>query len=159
MAATTIIAEMTKEIKYDRKSGDYACYLGGELIGYESTYSAAETFINNTYYEMLAHASTPAEVPAQTTEPLPTVNELTWESEGSSYTDYYIDVGVARVVIGTYNDKPGVELIINGVGLNPELAEIITLADVRRLRDNLTALLSDARLLAIQAGARQLQTA
>ncbi len=52
-------------------------------------------------------------------------------------------------MIGSYgSDKSGIELIIGGIALNQGLEEIITLDDVRQLRDNLTALLNDARLLA-----------
>ena len=80
---------------------------------------------------------------------LPHVEELTWESEGKRYTDYYTGIGPVRAVIGTYDgDKRGIELIIGGIALNQGLEEIITLADVRQLRDNLDALLRDARLLA-----------
>ncbi len=80
---------------------------------------------------------------------LPEVEVLAWESEDHHYTDYYVGIGPVRTVIGTYDgDKAGIELIIGGVALNTGLEEIITLADVRQLRDNLTALLSDARLLA-----------
>jgi hypothetical protein len=33
---------LDSEIKYDRITKDYAIYIGGELIGYGSTYSEAE---------------------------------------------------------------------------------------------------------------------
>ena len=151
MAATTIIAEMTKEIKYNRKSGDYACYLGGELIGYESTYSAAETFINNTYYEMLAHTSAPAEAPEPAPEVSPAVTVTTWQGEiGTPYTDFSVGTGLTGVMIGNYgSDKDGVELVVGGRPINEHLDEVLTLADIRQLRDNLTALLNDPRLVAL----------
>jgi hypothetical protein len=64
MAAIT--NSTTKEIKYDRVTKDYACYLDGQLIGYAPTYSAGESLCNDTYYEQLAHATSaaPVEEPA-----------------------------------------------------------------------------------------------
>jgi hypothetical protein len=81
---------------------------------------------------------------------MPEVNEITWQSEdGVSYTDFHAGAGLTRVMIGTYgSDKAGLELIVGGRPINEHLDEVLTLADVRQLRDNLDALLSDARLLA-----------
>lgn len=54
---------------------------------------------------------------------------------------------LTEALIGTYGgDKPGVELVIGGSPINERVEQVIALADVRRLRDNLTALLRDARL-------------
>ncbi len=53
--STTEIPTEGKCIHYDRETGDYACYLNGELIGYASTYSEGETLCNQTYYAELAH--------------------------------------------------------------------------------------------------------
>lgn len=86
-------------------------------------------------------AGTPAE--------LPHVEALTWESEGKRYTDYYTGIGLVRTVIGICgSDKAGLELIVGGRPINEHLDEVLTLADVRQLRDNLTALLEDTRLQA-----------
>ena len=89
-----------------------------------------------------AGAPLPAEPPA--------VTVTTWQGEvGTPYTDFHAGAGLTGVMIGSYgSDKSGIELIIGGIALNQGLEEIITLDDVRQLRDNLTALLNDARLLA-----------
>lgn len=80
---------------------------------------------------------------------LPHVEALTWESEGKRYTDYYTGIGLVRTVIGICgSDKAGLELIVGGRPINEHLDEVLTLADVRQLRDNLTALLEDTRLQA-----------
>jgi hypothetical protein len=73
-------------------------------------------------------------------------------------TDYVVGDGLTKVVIGQHaGDKSGVELIIGGSCINEHLDEVITLADVRELRDNLTVLLNDLRLrqacLRAEAGA------
>jgi hypothetical protein len=44
--------------------------------------------------------------------------------------------------------KPGIELNIRDNAINQELADIWTLGDLRQLRDDLSALLADDRLLA-----------
>ena len=71
------------------------------------------------------------------------------------YTDFTIGEGLTKVLIGTYNDKPGIELVIGGACINTYLHEVITLADVGQLRDNLTALLNDARLQAAERAANR----
>ena len=82
---------------------------------------------------------------------VPTITVETWSSEAHTYTDYQAGSGLTGVMIGTYdNDKPGVELIIGGKPINEMIDQVMTLADVRQLRDNLTALLNDARLVAAE---------
>lgn len=75
-----------------------------------------------------------------------------WQGEdGALFTDLRIGSGLTKVLIGGYGpdpDKRGVELIIGGTGINEGIDEILTLSDVRQLRDNLTALLTDPRLTA-----------
>ena len=45
-----------KHIRYDRETGDYACYLNGQLIGYAPNYSDGELLCDQTNYELLTHA-------------------------------------------------------------------------------------------------------
>ncbi len=42
-----------KMIVYDRKTGDFAMYLDGELVGYAPTYLDAETRLNQLVYQLL----------------------------------------------------------------------------------------------------------
>ena len=81
-------------------------------------------------------------------EQAPAVQVETWQLEGGEVnTDYAIGEGLTRVVIGiSGNDKPGLELIIGGSAINQYLNEVLTLADVRQLRDNLNTILADPRL-------------
>lgn len=58
--ADQIVTEPTKEIKYCRETHDYACYLGGELIGYAKTYGDGETLCATTYYDQCARHDNPA---------------------------------------------------------------------------------------------------
>lgn len=76
-----------------------------------------------------------------------------WQSEEHAYIDFTIGDGLTKVLIGTYDgsSKDGVELKIGGKSMNIYNDQIITLADVRQLRDNLTALLSDPRLITVMA--------
>ena len=97
----------------------------------------------------------PAPVPVAL-EAQPAITAETWQSEaGEPYTDFTIGEGLTKVLIGTYNDKPGIELVIGGACINTYLHEVITLADVGQLRDNLTALLNDARLQAAERAANR----
>ena len=59
-----------KCIRYDRETGDYACYLNGEFIGYAANYGAGVQLCNEVYYAQLTHASAPPE-PAPSPEPPP----------------------------------------------------------------------------------------
>jgi hypothetical protein len=79
---------------------------------------------------------------------LPVIRFEQWQGEdGPIYNDFVAGDGLTKVLIGTYgDDKAGVELIIGGTGINDKVEDVITLADVCQLRDNLTAILSDARL-------------
>lgn len=43
-----------KSIAYDRETRDYACYLGGELVGYASTYHEAEVALDELVSELLS---------------------------------------------------------------------------------------------------------
>lgn len=66
--STTDIPTDGKCIRYDRETGDYACYLNGEFIGYAANYSAGEQLCNEVYYAQLTHA--PPEPPPP--DPWPT---------------------------------------------------------------------------------------
>ena len=68
--STTDIPTDGKCIRYDRETGDYACYLNGEFIGYAANYSAGEQLCNEVYYAQLTHASAPPE-PAPSPAPPP----------------------------------------------------------------------------------------
>lgn len=55
--STIKIPSTGKYIRLDRVTGDYACYLNGNLIGYTATYSDGETLLDQTSYAQLAHAA------------------------------------------------------------------------------------------------------
>lgn len=68
-----------------------------------------------------------------------------------AYYDYSVGEGLTNVLIGiSAEGKPGLELIIGGSQINAFLNDVLTLADVRQLRDNLSALLADPRVAAIE---------
>ena len=46
-----------KMIVYDRKTGDFAMYLNGELVGYAANYLQAESNLNKLVYELLSKPS------------------------------------------------------------------------------------------------------
>ena len=88
-----------------------------------------------------------------TQAPAAPVTVETWlGDEGRHYVDFLAGEGITKVLIGFYGpDKPGIELAIGEYCLNPLLTEVITLADVRTLRDNLSTLLADPRVIAGRA--------
>ena len=167
---STTIPQDGKHIRYDRETKDYACYLNGEFIGYAPNYSDGETLCEQTYYAQLSHTSAPATEPAPEAEaeaaPVAEVvatpvwrqanGDLSWEAGVSiACFDYAIGEGLTRALIGTHDhDKEGIELIIGGNPINERVEEVITLADVRRLRDNLSTLLADPRVQACQLAAQ-----
>lgn len=78
---------------------------------------------------------------------LPSVHiRYTEDTDGSSWPVFTIGEGLIRVQICPEDQRDGVYLNIGHVGINDQLEDVITLADVARLRDNLTALLNDPRL-------------
>ena len=86
---------------------------------------------------------------------LPAVNLETWQGDEDDdeadtvYTDFKAGTGLTEVMVGTYGgDKAGIELHINSIPLNVWKHEVITLADLAQIRDNITALLNDERLRA-----------
>jgi hypothetical protein len=74
--------------------------------------------------------------------------------EGSTHTWQDFSIG-ERVTVGVLTDrsKPGIELTIAGNAINEDLTDIWTLDDLRRLRDDLSDLLADDRLLAATGSA------
>jgi hypothetical protein len=98
-----------------------------------------------------------SQVEAWVEQDAPAVCVEQWQSDdedesSSTYTDFTVGDGPIKVMIGTYDgEKAGVELVIGGSNINDKTEEVLTLADVRQLRDNLTALLSDERLCAAAA--------
>ncbi len=61
-----------KSIQYDRTTRDYACYLGGELVGFERTYHAAEVYLDQLVFELL---NTPHALPAVVEEATPACSQ------------------------------------------------------------------------------------
>ncbi len=60
-----------KSIQYDRETRDYACYLDGELMGFERTYRAAEVYLDQLVFELMSglHALPTIVEEAQTDTP------------------------------------------------------------------------------------------
>lgn len=63
MTATTIISGITKEVKYDRETRDYACFVsidGGaaECIGYAKSYHDGENLCDRYAYDYLSDNNT-----------------------------------------------------------------------------------------------------
>lgn len=48
---------MNKEIRYDRKSRDYAAYLNGELVGFYGSYHEAEVALDYLASDLLRQAA------------------------------------------------------------------------------------------------------
>ena len=105
------------------------------------TRTEAERRYDATALSSRPHAAAP--------EPAAVVQTETYQLEdGTPYTDLAAGAGLTRVVIGSYGDgKAGLELIIGGSQINQYIDEVLTVDDVRELRDNLSALLADPRLL------------
>jgi hypothetical protein len=71
------------------------------------------------------------------------------ESPDSCWIDFTIGEP-ARVLIGAHLSGPGashIEVIIDGTPINERVDDVWVLADLRQLRDDLTALLNDERLV------------
>ena len=65
-----------KLITYDRKTGDFAMYLNGELVGYAATYLQAESNLNTLVYELLSRPSVPTPV-------APTAEQTDYDAKAS----------------------------------------------------------------------------
>lgn len=64
-----VINPMGKTMNYDRKTGDFALYLDGELVGYAPTYFDGETRLNQLVYDRLTKGVMPTEADAPVTDP------------------------------------------------------------------------------------------
>lgn len=60
----------TREIKYDRDSRDYACYLDGDLVCYARTYTEGETTLDALMLELIQAESYVAAQVAEVVEPI-----------------------------------------------------------------------------------------
>ena len=80
---------------------------------------------------------------------MPVVEIETWQSDdGVIYADLVAGEGLTKAVLGVRAPhESGLELIIGGSPINTYINQVLTLDDVRALRDNLSALLNDACLL------------
>ena len=52
-----------KSIVYDREVRDYACYLDGELVGFERTYHEAEVTLDQLVFELITGEEKPNDQP------------------------------------------------------------------------------------------------
>jgi hypothetical protein len=53
-ASTQKVTAYRKEIFYDRDTRDYACYLDGELIGFQRNYHEAEIYLDSVAFDLLS---------------------------------------------------------------------------------------------------------
>lgn len=167
MAATThSTTGIPYAIIYSRADRDYAITVDGQYIGSAATYHDAEERVREYFYDLISSGalytateldggSSVEEIVADA--PLPTVTVTPWQGEaGAAYTDFTVGNGLTKVLLGTHSsDKSGVELVVGGACINERSDEVLTLDDVRQLRDNLTALLHDTRVLAAVESAPQ----
>jgi hypothetical protein len=179
-AHSTTLPELTKRIAYNKDNRDYDCFIAfdgtdEQCIGSAASYGAAEKVCNDYAYDYYNDNHTPEKaVQVALAEPTADYAETRadvcrrvdqvaagtsiraeeWADEdGHAYIDFKIGDGLTKVLIGSYSgDKAGVELIIGGESINSGKDEVLTLSDVRQLRDNLTALLNDPRLGAVMGG-------
>ena len=166
---------MGKHIAFNRDSKDFDFFYDRQYLGSRAERRDAEECLNEYAYDLARGYITPAcaqdadpipfpetvavnVAPAQVDEPVAAIKvtpvyrqangDLSWEAgvEVVGF-DYTIGEGLTKVLIGVGGGvREGIELIIGGSALNQRLSEVITLADVRRLRDNLSALLTNPRV-------------
>jgi hypothetical protein len=141
MAITNSTTTPAKEIRYDRETRDYACFLGGELIGYRATYGEAEVFISETYTQQLEDQ---ARVIPQTVEQFVQSLEVgtyldshlsdtqiaqladgstvmgTFDTDGTPFT-VYVDRGDSRLHAG---DDGCISITVNGKSLDCDTAQL-----------------------------------
>lgn len=153
--ATTIIPEVTKEIKYNRETKDYDCYITiddqREYIGSAASYGDGETRCRDYAFSYYEDRNTPEKaVAVALADEAPAVRVKHIQSEDDCWTNFEAGDGLTKVLVSPreWQNAIGVFLIIGGHSINDYLDEVITLADLRQLRDNLTALLADERLAA-----------
>jgi len=162
MAASTIISDIQKEIKYDRQTKDYNCLIsidGGpfESIGFASNYSEAERKCNAYAYDYLTdnHAPEAAAELVLAGEPALTyvTVERHWGDEDDNpdappegaevWTDYHS--GCIRIGVNDAPSTDPIDLIIHG----RELSGVpITLATLTQIHTDLGHMLADSRVRA-----------
>lgn len=144
-----------KYTRYNRETTDYDAFFDAQYLGSRDSMEAARDLVNEHVYDLeqsgmmytatdLDAGSSIEEIAADM-ESMPAVTVTTWRQ----YFTFHAGSEMTEVMVGPHGgdgDKPGVELIIGGTCINDLPDHIITLADLRTLRDNLTALLNDARL-------------
>ena len=96
----------------------------------------------------LSRPRTPIPTSTPAAAPVPAVEVKAWQSDdGVSYSDLVAGEGLTQVTIGNRAPRePGIELLIGSRAINERTQDVLTIDDVRELRDNLTALLADPRM-------------
>jgi len=154
MATTAILPEISKRIAYNRTSKDYDCYISidgdpEQYIGSAPDYSAAEKTCNDFAFSYYEDNHTPEKAIAIALTDELSVTHRQVQDGGSTWATFTTGEGLTKVYVSADDHEwPGVHLIIGGSSINDGIDEIIALADLRQLRDNLTALLADERLAA-----------
>lgn len=159
LQAPSDIPSTGKYTRYNRETMDYDAFFGGQYLGSRDSMDAARDLVNEHVYDLeqsgmlytatALDADASIEEIAADTEYLPAVSATAVQGHATVYASFYAGCDLTEVMIGPHgSDKPGVELVIGGMCINMERSEVITMADVQTIRDNLTALLNDARLWA-----------
>lgn len=149
MAASTIISDIQKEIKYDRQTKDYNCLIsidGGafESIGFASNYSEAERKCNAYAYDYLTDTGTHetaatlvmADEPAYT--PIVQVEQRSTDDEDEPTTWTEFECGAVHIGANDSDGSPA-DLIIHGREIT---STPITYAMLSALHADLGALLA-----------------
>lgn len=139
---------------YNRETMDYDGYFDGRYLGSRDNMNAARDLVNEYVYDLERSGELFTATELDSGAVADEMEVKTYTSDGDAsviYTDFTIGADLTKVTIGTLGrEKFGVELIIGGTCLNECLNEVITLADVRVLRDNLDTLLNDPRVQAMR---------
>lgn len=123
-------------------------FVGGHGINTQLKQIITLADVRQLYNNLGAILSDPR-LPGYTPPTLPAVRVASVQDDhGETFSSLVVGEGFTEARIAQDDDQPGVLLVVGGSCINQELGEIITLDDVRQLRDNLTALLSDPRLAA-----------
>lgn len=144
---------MGKHVQHNADTDQYDLYYNRQLLGSRANERDAKNALDERVYDlersgmmytaaMLDADSSVEEIATDTV-----VTVTTWRQ----YSSFYAGCDLTEVMVGPHSgngDKAGVELVIGGTCINMCESEVITMADVQAIRDNLTALLNDARLWA-----------
>lgn len=165
-AAPSSIPSEGKYTCYNRETMDYDGYFNGQYLGSRENMNAARDLVNEYVYDLersgelytAEQLDGGADVEAIAADQItvtpiyrdPESGDLTEEPAGAPVLyDFTIGTDLTKVMLGTFGgEKRGVDLIIGGTCINDYLHQVITLADVRTLRDNLDTLLADPRVRA-----------